>query len=218
MQLAVRSVARLPPEFEFELDIAGRHHTMGAPGWYGLMRPGLKVRHCAVGPAGLKLEVDSASADLELAPLTAGSLVGVAERDGKRFLVPRAEPVENGKAGGEFGTVTQRTIDGRADAPGAPHRVVDPRPGLERWTVTDVLVVVAGEFGYPVACEVSVECDDGADHWMDWRIPRIRGLGCSRRGQRRLRRNGDQLYPGEPLDLFETDRALVAGPERSAVT
>lgn len=145
------SALGLSPEFEFELDVPGRNDTMGAPGRYRLMRPGGQVDDGAVGPVGFELEADGAGVNLELPPLAAGGLVGVAERSGQRVLVPRTGSAENGQVGGEFGLVTQRTVDGRADVPGAPGGAFDPRSELERWPVTDVLVVVAGQFGYPVA-------------------------------------------------------------------
>jgi hypothetical protein len=65
---------------------------------------------------------------------------------------------------GHFSSVTERTLEGHPEF-GCPPRLFGyPRSELERWTVTDVLVVAARELCHPLGNFVLVVSGDSSFH------------------------------------------------------
>jgi len=97
-------------------------------------------------------------------PRAAGYSVSAEQTPRHGVLVPLRAGANEAKGFGQFRPVTQRAVKWRVKPVRAPLGLQHPRSQLERRTVPDVLVVTAGELGYPVAFIVTVITSDGALH------------------------------------------------------
>lgn len=76
------------------------------------------------------------------------------------MLVPLCCRADRPEQRRQLGSIAERTGKRRPDALGATSCSQDPRSLLERRTVPDVLIVAAGELGYPVAVIILMESSD----------------------------------------------------------
>jgi hypothetical protein len=68
------------------------------------------------------------------------------------------------EAGGFPAVVTERTLARRLQARRSSRSRENPRARLERWTVTDVLIMAAVELGDPVALSILMKATDLSQH------------------------------------------------------
>ena len=111
-----------------------------------------------------------------------------------RYLVPTGELVTNLAARsvqsspdlserdgalGHFCSVTERTLEGHAELGCSPRFFGDPWSKLERWTVTNVLVVATLEFCHPFGHFILVVGGDRSFHDDQRSCALVAGVGSS---------------------------------------
>jgi len=138
---------------------------MGHPGRNRLDGPCCQVDRND-GGTGIRfeLEIDRAVVDLEPPPPAIGGSVSAPQGVRQRVLIPGACTSEHNEVLGKLGAIAEWAVDRRSHLAGAPVGVEDPWSWLEGRTVTDVLIVKAGQLRHPIALAVGVEPDDRPDH------------------------------------------------------
>ena len=109
-------------------------------------------------------ETEASVEDHDLSPRPGGNPMGTAKTGGHGLLIPLGAGPGQAKPVRELGAVTQRAVQRGAQPRFSFVGVEDPRSELERRAVTDMLVVPAGQLGYPVVFVVGVKARDCTLH------------------------------------------------------
>ena len=120
-------------------------------------------------------EAQTAVFDVETAPRPAGHTVSSAQRVRHGVLIEGGRRSNDHEVAGNLGAIAQRTSQRRADPLPAGDVVDDPRGRPQRWTVSDMLTMVAVQPGDPVTGVIPVEPCDPALHGPS--VGSVRPLG-----------------------------------------
>lgn len=113
---------------------------------------------------GGRSKAEPSRRDANAAPRSTCQAVSPPKTRGKGCLGPHWRGASGAHCARKLGSVAQRAIERHAEAIGPPIGAHHPWPVLKRRTVTNMLIMPAGEFGDPLALVVLVVAADRAFH------------------------------------------------------